>query len=95
MKVYPLGGDPNSTVFVDAYDKPFDATIPYDASFFELAQSLRAGRAVADARQSDDRSRSRRSASKKANPFNPDAKTQMRSSTKQSKKRTNVIAQEL
>jgi hypothetical protein len=36
LKVYPLGGDPNSTVFVDAYDKPFDATIPYDASFFEL-----------------------------------------------------------
>jgi hypothetical protein len=36
VKVYPLGGDPDSTVFVDAYDKPFDATIPYDASFFEL-----------------------------------------------------------
>jgi len=36
VKVYPLGGDPASTVFVDAYDKPFDATIPYDASFFEL-----------------------------------------------------------
>lgn len=35
VKVYPLGGDPNSTVFVDAYDKPFDATIPYDATFFE------------------------------------------------------------
>lgn len=36
VKVYPLGGDPESTVFVDAYDKPFDATIPYDASFFAL-----------------------------------------------------------
>lgn len=36
VKVYPLGGNPASTVFVDAYDKPFDATIPYDASFFEL-----------------------------------------------------------
>lgn len=35
VKVYPLGGDPNSTVFVDANDKPFDATIPYDATFFE------------------------------------------------------------
>ncbi len=35
VKIYPLGGDPNSTVFVDAYDKPFDATIPYDVSFFE------------------------------------------------------------
>ena len=36
VKVYPLGGNPDSTVFVDAYDKSFDATIPYDASFFDL-----------------------------------------------------------
>ena len=36
VKVYPLGGDPDSTVYVDVYDKPFDATIPYDATFFEL-----------------------------------------------------------
>ncbi len=36
VKVYPLGGNPGSTVFVDAYDKPFDATIPYDVTFFEL-----------------------------------------------------------
>ena len=36
VKVYPLGGDANATVFVDAYDKPFDATIPYDATFFAL-----------------------------------------------------------
>ncbi len=36
VRIYPLGGNPDSTVFVDAYDKPFDATIPYDASFFEL-----------------------------------------------------------
>lgn len=36
VKVYPLDGDPASTVFVDAYDKPFDATIPYDATFFDL-----------------------------------------------------------
>lgn len=35
VKVYPLGGDSESTVFVDAYDKPFDATIPYDVTFFE------------------------------------------------------------
>ncbi|MGC4016481.1 MAG: DUF1254 domain-containing protein [Luteolibacter sp.] len=35
VKVYPLGGDPESTVFVNAYDKPFDATIPYDSTFFE------------------------------------------------------------
>ena len=36
VKVYPLGGNPDATVFVDAYNKPFDATIPYDARFFEL-----------------------------------------------------------
>jgi hypothetical protein len=28
VKVYPLGGNPDSTVFVDAYDKPFDARFP-------------------------------------------------------------------
>lgn len=36
VKLYPLGGNPESTVYVDVYDKPFDATIPYDATFFEL-----------------------------------------------------------
>jgi len=35
IRVYPLGGDPDSTVFVDMYDKPFDSTIPYDTTFFE------------------------------------------------------------
>jgi hypothetical protein len=36
MKIYPLRGNPDSTVYVDVYDKPFDATIPYDVTFFEL-----------------------------------------------------------
>jgi hypothetical protein len=36
VKLYPLGASPDSTVFVDAYDKAFDATIPYDGSYFEL-----------------------------------------------------------
>ena len=35
IKLYPLGASPDTTVYVDVYDKPFDATIPYDASFFE------------------------------------------------------------
>jgi hypothetical protein len=35
IKLYPLGGNADSTVFADMYDKPFDATIPYDASYFE------------------------------------------------------------
>lgn len=36
VKFYPLGASADSTVFVDVYDKPFEATIPYDASFFVL-----------------------------------------------------------
>ncbi len=36
VRIYPLGGNPDSTVFVDAYDKSFDATIPYDSTFFDL-----------------------------------------------------------
>lgn len=35
LKVYPLGSGPEATVYLDVYDKPFDATIPYDARFFE------------------------------------------------------------
>lgn len=35
IKMYPLGGIADSTVYVDVYDKPFDATIPYDVRFFE------------------------------------------------------------
>jgi hypothetical protein len=35
VKIYPLGAQPDSTVYVDVYDKLFDATIPYDWRFFE------------------------------------------------------------
>jgi hypothetical protein len=35
IKLYPLGRS-DTTKFVDVYDKLFDATIPYDARFFEL-----------------------------------------------------------
>jgi hypothetical protein len=35
IKLYALGASPSSTVFVDVYDKAYDATIPYDASFFD------------------------------------------------------------
>jgi hypothetical protein len=35
VKFYRLGSSPDSTVYVDAYDKPFDATIPYDSTFFD------------------------------------------------------------
>jgi hypothetical protein len=37
VRVYPLSQASSApeTTFIDAYDKPFDATIPYDARFFE------------------------------------------------------------
>jgi hypothetical protein len=36
IKMYPLGKSAGDTVFVDVYDKAYDATIPYDASYFEF-----------------------------------------------------------
>ena len=35
IKIYPLGQTAESTVYVDVYDRLFDATIPYDASYFD------------------------------------------------------------
>jgi hypothetical protein len=35
IKVYPLSAGPSASVEVDVYDKPFNATIPYDVRFFE------------------------------------------------------------
>ena len=35
IKMYPLGRSASDTVFVDVYDKVYDATLPYDASYFE------------------------------------------------------------
>ena len=74
VKVYPLGGNPDSTVFVDAYDKPFDATIPYDATFFELLNRfvqvepwLTRDKAMIDPLKSI--------GIEKGKPFNPDQKT--------------------
>jgi hypothetical protein len=74
VKVYPLGGNPDSTVFVDVYDKPFDSTIPYDASFFELLDRfvqvepwLTRDKAMIDVL--------RTIGIEKGKPFKPDAKT--------------------
>ncbi|MDM0083117.1 DUF1254 domain-containing protein [Variovorax sp. J31P179] len=74
VKVYPLGANPDSTVFVDVYDKPFDATIPYDATFFELLNRfvqaepwLTRDKVMIDSLKS--------LGIEKGKPFNPDAKT--------------------
>jgi hypothetical protein len=74
IKVYPLGGNPDSTVFVDAYDKPFEAAIPYDATFFELLNRfvqeepwLPRDKVMIDSLKT--------LGIEKSKPFNPDAKT--------------------
>jgi hypothetical protein len=42
IKLYPLAAaaKPSETVFIDAYDKMFDATIPYNEHFFELLNGM-------------------------------------------------------
>lgn len=35
IKIYALNSGPEASAHVDVYDKPFDATIPYDWRFFE------------------------------------------------------------
>ena len=42
IRLYPLtnSNKPAETVFVDAYDKMFDATIPYNLHFFELLNEM-------------------------------------------------------
>jgi hypothetical protein len=74
VKFYPLGGNPDSTVFVDVYDKAYDSTIPYDASFFDLLDRfvqaepwLMRDRAMIDTL--------RTIGIEKGKPFKPDAKT--------------------
>ncbi len=74
VKIYPLGGNPDSTVFVDCYDKPFDATIPYDPSFFEYLDRfvqtepwLTRDKAMIDMLKT--------LGIEKGKPFKPDAKT--------------------
>ena len=90
VKVYPLGGNPDSTVFVDAYDKPFDATIPYDATFFELLDRfvqaepwLTRDKVMIDALKTI--------GIEKGKPFKPDEKTK-RSSTDAVREAHEVIA---
>lgn len=74
IKIYPLGANPESTVYVDVYDKPFDATIPYDWRFFESLNRfiqvepwLARDKAMIDILKSI--------GIEKGKPFNPDEKT--------------------
>jgi hypothetical protein len=75
VKVYPLGGDASATVFVDAYDKPFDATIPYDATYFEhLNRFVQAEPWLTRDKAMIDMLKTL--GIEKGKPFNPDARTQ-------------------
>ena len=74
IKFYPLSGSADKTVFVDAYDKVYDATIPYDASFFESLHRfvqaepwLTRDKAMIDMLKTI--------GIEKGKPFSPDAKT--------------------
>jgi hypothetical protein len=74
MKIYPLGGSADHTVYVDVYDKMFDATILYDARFFESLNRfvqhepwLTRDKAVIDSLKAVGIA--------KGKPFSPDAKT--------------------
>ena len=74
IRVYPLAGNPDSTMFVDAYDKAFDATIPYDSTFFDSLDRfvqaepwLTRDKAMIDVLKTI--------GIEKGKPFKPDAKT--------------------
>ncbi|MGI6851001.1 DUF1254 domain-containing protein [Mesorhizobium sp. 1B3] len=74
IKIHPLGANPENTVYVDVYDKPFDATIPYDWRFFESLHRfiqvepwLTRDKVMIDQLQSI--------GIEKGKPFNPDGKT--------------------
>ena len=74
IKFYPLSAGPQASVFVDVYDKPYDATIPYDTRFFESLHRmvqvepwLTRDKVMIDLLKTI--------GIEKGKPFNPDAKT--------------------
>src|SRR5262249_51345516 len=74
IKFYPLNGKADETVFIDVYDKVYDATIPYDARFFESLHRfvqvepwLTRDKVMIDMLKTI--------GIEKGKPFNPDAKT--------------------
>jgi hypothetical protein len=74
VKLYPLGGSASSTVFADVYDKLYDSTIPYDASYFEaLNRFVQAEPWLTRDKVMIESLRSL--GIEKGKPFNPDAKT--------------------
>jgi hypothetical protein len=74
IKMYPLGGNADSTVCLDVYDKPFDATIPYDTRFFDfLNRTVQAEPWLTRDKVMIDMLKS--IGIEKGKPFKPDAKT--------------------
>jgi hypothetical protein len=77
VKLYPLSqtNDPPPTVFVDAEDREFNSTIPYDLRFFQSLDRV----VQAEPWQQRDRAmidELRSLGIEKGKPFNPDAETQ-------------------
>jgi len=73
VKIYRLGG-PETTNFVDAYDKMYDSTIRYDASFFaNLNRAVQSEPWIDRDRVMIDQLRSL--GIEKGKPFNPDTNT--------------------
>jgi hypothetical protein len=74
VRIYPLGRDADSAVYVDVYDKAFDATIPYDAGFYEsLSRFVQAEPWLSRDRVMIDMLKS--IGIEKGTPFNPDTQT--------------------
>jgi len=74
VKCYPMSKAASDTVYIDVYDKLFDSTIPYDATFFESLNRfvqtepwLTRDKAMIDLLKSV--------GIEKGKPFRPDAKT--------------------
>jgi hypothetical protein len=91
IKFYPLNGKADETVFVDVYDKVYDATIPYDASFFESLHRfvqvepwLTRDKVMIDMLKTI--------GIEKGKPFNPDAKTKAITETAPREARADIDA---
>jgi hypothetical protein len=74
VKCYPLGKNASDTVYIDVYDWMFDATVPYDARFFEsLHRFVQAEPWLTRDKVMIDMLKT--IGIEKGKPFNPDAKT--------------------
>jgi len=92
IKFYPLSGKADQTVFVDMYDKVYDATILYDARFFEsLHRFVQVEPWLTRDKVMIDRLRT--IGIEKGKPFNPDTNTRSILDSAAREGRANIDAQ--